>query len=618
MNKVANPDFFKRSGQSSNGSNQPERLVPVENKQQLRQRLTLTIRQSADCLTKIGFGPLAKNVVSIYQTATKNRFSVAVVGEFNRGKSTMINRLLGGDFLPTADLPTTAILTKIRHGVKPAMSVYGNGGVKIEELEFSKGSWKGLTADNFGGKEPGGFIIAELNDLWLAKYGIEIIDTPGAGDLDKERSRIIGDALVTCDGAIIAVSATAALSMSEKIFIEQRLITKKTPFLGLVITKLDMVALEERNQVIKYVEDKLRMWEMNIPVLVADEVELPSEENVDKVGIDKVRELIVSWVQNTERAKLTETWLISQVIEVLDMAKSSLLGQEQLLRANDKERLALIREKKQELDRISMKWESLRLELLKRCTSCQEQFFNKVADYEKTIVERLQYEAMHTVNPQKWWSEDYPYRLKVEIANVAIGLDSFASSIIINDAKWFNTVLNQQFKSYIQIDKNTVADKKEMTSHTTTRNLEFEDLNKKKNMFTVGTVALSIAGVLALSATGLGIVATLGIGAVANILTGKFFNKKLEDQRKEMSDNIAKDVPRIILNATNESETRLKIIYNDIIAEAVRKETVWKAAQAKAIEEANKPQDAESLKQLQQYISQINNLMGQFEILNFK
>ncbi|MFT5994237.1 MAG: ribosome biogenesis GTPase A, partial [Bradymonadia bacterium] len=40
----------------------------------------------------------------------EGRMSMVVLGEFNHGKSTAINALLGGDVLPTGITPTTAVI----------------------------------------------------------------------------------------------------------------------------------------------------------------------------------------------------------------------------------------------------------------------------------------------------------------------------------------------------------------------------------------------------------------------------------------------------------------------------------------------------------------------------
>lgn len=60
-----------------------------------------------------------------------------------------------------------------------------------------------------------------INSKWLKENNIEIIDTPEAGDLSESRAKDIGDMLLGCDGAIITISAAAALSLTEKLFLEK-------------------------------------------------------------------------------------------------------------------------------------------------------------------------------------------------------------------------------------------------------------------------------------------------------------------------------------------------------------------------------------------------------------
>src|SRR5687768_5443478 len=52
-----------------------------------------------------------------------NFFSIAVVGEFKRGKSTLINALLGQEILPADVLPCSATLNRITYGLKPTVMV---------------------------------------------------------------------------------------------------------------------------------------------------------------------------------------------------------------------------------------------------------------------------------------------------------------------------------------------------------------------------------------------------------------------------------------------------------------------------------------------------------------
>ena len=47
------------------------------------------------------------------------RFNIAVVGGYKRGKSTFVNALLGSEILPTGIVPLTSVITKIVSGDMP-------------------------------------------------------------------------------------------------------------------------------------------------------------------------------------------------------------------------------------------------------------------------------------------------------------------------------------------------------------------------------------------------------------------------------------------------------------------------------------------------------------------
>lgn len=242
------------------------------------------------------------------------------------------------------------------------------------------------------------------------------------------------------------------------------------------------------------------------------------------------------------------------------------------------------------MKKAEITWEELRLQMLKRCNACYDQVIEKANDYAQTITERLQYESSHASEPQKWWENDYGYRLKVELANMASGIESTASRILQEDTRWFNGELERCFKTHILSQKETIYDKKLISESVQTKRLEFEDLNKKKTTARIGTAALSVAGYAVCASFGfLPLIATMGIGTGSAILTEGFFKKKVEEQRKLLGRTIATEVPRVISLATAESEQRLKSVYDDVIQSAKETETAWMAAQEKLIEDSIKP-----------------------------
>lgn len=610
MAKIENKSFFKKP--------LVEKSITTTNNQLSKQRRPLDqqVKNVVDTLNNLGMNSFATRLLKLYKQSTHDLFSVAVVGEFSRGKSTFINHLLNCDCLPVGNLPTTALMTRIRYAQQNKITHVDDKGVILFQGDLVPESWDNLVAGNDGSSDPNGFVAVGIGNDWLKQCNLEIIDSPGAGDLDEKRARQIGDVLLRCDGVVIAISALQPLSESECLFIQQRVIARQTPFMMLALTKMDEVKKEERNRVIEFVKNKLINWGLSIPIVIPTEVELTDDKYSDCVGVDKVRQLISSWAYDPKLRQLKDNWFKARASEVIDIAIQSLNEQQVLLDADDEKKHQAFAQKKNVLDQMDLAWGNICLELQRRQTNCYCQFVDKVDEYARDITERLQYESSHAAHPQQWWENDYPYRLKVELANMAVGLENAVTRIVTADANWFNATLERQFQTAIAIGQVNVADRNEIKTFTSSRNIKFEDVTRKQNISRIGTVAVSIAGAIALSACGLGVlslIATMGVGTGASILSGNFFKKKLEEQRLELRNTIANDVPLIVAEATAESENRVRALYDDMLAEAKQKRNLWIEGQLQAIKEANKPQTQERRETLNNQITLLNQINKQFK-----
>lgn len=565
------------------------------------------VKQTSEILSICGLHSMSKHVEQFLRDIAKERFTVSVVGEFSRGKSTLLNNLLDdAAMLPVGNLPTTAVMTRIRFANQTKMAVFDEKGSRIAMLDVKPESWDNLVANNWGEKQPQGSVIVGIPNQWLASNNMELIDCPGAGDLSEERTKQIANTLERTDGAIICLTATAALAQTEKEFIQQRILKQKTPFSIIVINKLDLVKKEERNGIVDYVYNVLKLNNMNIPVYIPD-VEMPDDTYDNIKGIERIKNVVSSWANDPRRQALTDLWIKSRVLDVVFMASDALKEQQKVLDAVRGKNQEIILNKKNALEKLELLWGELEINLQEKSNECYIKFMEKVKEYTDTIIERLQHEASHITSPDKWWQEDYPYRLKVELANMAVGLDNLISQIIARDVRWFNQMLDQKFKNFIQIESTSVTDKADYIAEKSNRKLEFENLNRKQNFARLGTTALCIASYF----TPLGFMGSMGIGAGGAILQSTFFKKKIEEQKAQLKDSIAKDIPQIVDNAISKSEERIKILYNNILEQSEKKKELWKEAQSIAIEIENKPKTEQQQKELQNHILELESIIRQ-------
>jgi hypothetical protein len=95
--------------------------------------------------TKLAMDPAIVDLIEQALARNKgHRFSIAVVGEFKRGKSTFINALLGKDILPSDILPCSATLNRVVYDLEPAVEIVykaGQDGLAQVERHPNQSRW---------------------------------------------------------------------------------------------------------------------------------------------------------------------------------------------------------------------------------------------------------------------------------------------------------------------------------------------------------------------------------------------------------------------------------------------------------------------------------------------
>lgn len=569
------------------------------------------LRQTSTVLKACKCPKAAHEIDKIFLRGTRNAFSVAVVGEFSRGKSTLINGILEREILPVGDLPTTAMLTHIKYNTKDTMVHIDLAGNMVT-LPPNQDSWEGLVADNFGHCDPQGAVHIGLKSRWLGENNVELIDTPGAGDLEEQRAKLIGDALLNCDGAIITVSAASPLSLTEKTFVEERVIACKTPFLLLAITKLDTIPQKERSKVIEYIKNKLQSWKINIPVFVPAQVDMKTDKYESIMGYDKIKTQILKWINDRSRVKLTEEWISAQAVSVLERELNAMRGRKELMDIDDEhKRGELIATKKAAVDHAVKSWEPVLSEMRKRSELCTQKVMEKIDESTKTMIERLQYEVSHTGNAEKWWKEDYPYRLKIELTNLSVGATGVMTRIVSDDVRWLNTSYEQNFKSRAAISaESTNADRAHDRESENVSDIRMNDIEKQRKAVRIGSTVLSIVG--ASSAMALGhssLIWTMGVGTAISMVSETIFKKELDFQRNELKKKLEQDVPLAVEEAAAKTRDKIDYIYEDIIKNANLKKDEWCESQKTAIDQCAAPFTSEDKAALIRYMEALERLL---------
>lgn len=627
MGKINNTNFFKEPIDSSSQNDSQAKISgfteesvsvskPIRRIVQLRKEVITRVKDTASTLNQIGLKALGQEVSLLYKKVMDEHFTVAFVGEFGKGKSTIINNLLGNNVLPTGTLPTTAILTRIKYGEKGKIIVVQRDGKTSNELPLVEKSWEGLTAANFGEKEPDGYVTVETNNPWLGTYGIVLLDTPGAGDLSEKRAKIIERCVIGADAAIITISADKILSLTEQTFIRHKIMSRGIPFVAIALTKLDLINEEDRCKVISFLFKKLESLKIKVPVIIAsdEELEIPNLNCPVAIGFESLKAMIVAWMSHEKRQELTEKWLISNVENVLNIANATLTQQKAIFDADEDNREKLISERNIALSKVHKQWQDLRDEMQKRCETCISSFNQKAYELGNSITEAIQHEARKQPAPKDWLENEYAYRVKSQFAAMSVTLDNLVTRQLSSDIKWLNSSMSKQFKEMVNVDIEGLCAKDDFLPEVNEKSLRFDDLKDKSMQATVVSSVVTLGTALLLGATGAAplIFATMGVGTGANIISKKLLEKKGSQQRDALIKLVGEDIPRIIRESSKDSAIKIRILYNNVINESMAVETRWMQTQRTIIRQSIITGDkVEAAENLDRQIKEVNRLREQ-------
>jgi len=224
------------------------------------------------------FDGIGQDLKAIYRKMSDNNLYLAVIGEFNTGKSTFINALLRKRLLKEAILPTTACASYISRGdgLLRVKVEFADSSFDVNEENMSaltcylirrykhscSNLWEvvdALTSDQTVARDVKSLSLSVPNVHF--PQTVIIIDTPGFNPSDSIYSNHYGITMQVvserADVALILMSTSHPYTNSTKQFLQQYLVNYMHRCI-FVLTMGDCKSPEERVEVIDYVKNKLR------------------------------------------------------------------------------------------------------------------------------------------------------------------------------------------------------------------------------------------------------------------------------------------------------------------------------------------------------------------------
>lgn len=217
-----------------------------------------------DVALRYGLDDIAHRAQVTAAQAASGMLTVAVVGQFKAGKSSLLNALMGTPLLPVRALPATSVITVLTNGPSTAAVVtYLSGtdeAITTDEVDL-------FVTEQYNPGNRRSVARVKLTTPTLAAFpDLEFVDTPGLGSVFDAASSLSTTWLPNIGAALVAVNATQPLSAADLDLIEQ--LRTFTPDIAIVLTKADLLTAGDLREVRAFVHDQvLARTGMDVPVL---------------------------------------------------------------------------------------------------------------------------------------------------------------------------------------------------------------------------------------------------------------------------------------------------------------------------------------------------------------
>jgi GTP-binding protein EngB required for normal cell division len=212
----------------------------------------LAILASVDAIaTREGSAELRWQIRDLHERVARDQFRIAVVGQFKRGKTSLLNALLGEpDLLPVGALPFTSILTIVQYGNEKAADVVFRSG---RRLSISLTELKDFVTED---GNPNNCKMVEKVEVFypgeILRGGISLVNSPGFGSLSDQNTQTAYGYLPRIDAAVFVTSPDPPLTAAEMAFLKK--LTLSTRKLFVVMNKIDLLDPSSVSDVMEFTE----------------------------------------------------------------------------------------------------------------------------------------------------------------------------------------------------------------------------------------------------------------------------------------------------------------------------------------------------------------------------
>jgi GTP-binding protein EngB required for normal cell division len=194
---------------------------------------------------------LQKDLQGLLKRLAEDRFYLTLAGQFSRGKTTLMNAMLGMDRLPTGVVPVTSVITAVSYNTRERVLMHFANSNLTHEVPLSELSEWITEQGNPGNKRKIDMAEVQL-PAELLRRGAFFVDTPGLGSAIIENTETTHRFLPHLDALVLVTSFEFPLSQDEVLFLRRARELRRTIFL--VINKMDLCAPPQQAEVVSFIQ----------------------------------------------------------------------------------------------------------------------------------------------------------------------------------------------------------------------------------------------------------------------------------------------------------------------------------------------------------------------------
>lgn len=190
----------------------------------------------------------------LFARLAEDRFNLVVVGRFSRGKTSLMNAILGTDRLPTGILPLTSVITTVGYGSSEKVVLSFEERILTHEISIDELARYVTEQGNPGNVQRIKRAEVQL-PAEILRRGFYFVDTPGLGSAIAENTRTTEAFLPEADAFLLVSSYESPLSEEEMRFFRMAASSGRQIFL--VLNKQDTATHAERRAAVSFVRAQL-------------------------------------------------------------------------------------------------------------------------------------------------------------------------------------------------------------------------------------------------------------------------------------------------------------------------------------------------------------------------